>query len=633
MSSRNAPPAALSRDLIGGLSAAALAFLMGMALVFLGERIFGGESTWRYGLDAVGLLLVLGSLGLRLQGLSAASPDQKGPHRLGVIFGGLALLSLLVYGLATEGVVDALAFADEQGEDRYEVVITALWPILWLAGTLPMLAVDRVLAANPVVVVASRAKDAAMGALGFSLALSMLFPLNYLAHQTNERWDFGYFKTARPGTSTVSMVEGLQEPVAVYLFFPISSDVTEELRTYFDVLDQAGGENFVVSYVDHALEPDLTKELKIRSNGYIAIARGEADEQQVERIKLGEDFESARKKLKRLDEDFNKSLIKIARGKRVAYFTAGHGELQSDGDVDVLHKTSNLRKLLRALNYTVKELSLAEGLGNEIPEDASVLVVLGPESDLLPEEQAAIDSFRQKGGSLLVALEPGGPDLATVLSPLGLRFDPTVTLAHDAQFIPVTRRISDRANLVTNEYSTHGSVTTLSRNSSQLVFITPAAGLLEEVPGGPKATVTIKALDKTFGDRNGDFEFNAATEERKKFPLAVAVSGAISVPGADWGDDRTESRSVVMADATWASDAALTLDANKANFQYVIDAMSWLSHDEGMSGTIQSEEDVKIEHAKDEQGWVFYGTAFILPAAFLGLGLGRLSVRRRRGNA
>ncbi len=618
---------------LGGLRLPAHLYLAGMFAIFLGERLVGGDGASRWGLDAAGLLLVLGSLGLMMRGMTSAAPDNRPTHRRLLGFGALGLAGLATYALGIEPVVDALGFSDEQTEDSYEAVISALWPIVWLAGALPMLAVDRVLAANPVAVVAGRSRDAAMAALGLSFALSMLFPLNYLAHETNERWDFGYFKTARPGTSTENMVGSLEEPIAAYLFFPTSSDVTEELRTYFDILDAKGGENFVVSYVDHALEPDLAKELRVRGNGNIALVRGEGDEQQVERIKIGDDFDSAKRKLKRLDEDMNKSLLKMARGKRIAYFTQGHGELHWDSGTDPLIKTSNLRKILRALNYSVKELTLADGLGTEIPEDATAVVVLGPESDMLPEEQAALDAYRKKGGSLLVALEPGGAAMPDVLGPLGVRYDPAVTLVHDSQYVPVTRRITDRQNLVTNKFSTHGSVTTLSRNSSQMVFIAPGAGLLEEAAGGGKTTATVKALDGTFGDRDGDHTFDADGEKRDAYKLAVAASGPIEDPSADWGDDRAEFRAIVMADATWASDPVLTLDANKANFQYIIDAISWLAHDEALQGTIESEEDVKIQHAKDEQGWIFYGTGFIIPLGFFGLGLGRISLRRRRGNA
>lgn len=618
---------------LGGQRLPVLLFFGGMLALLLGERIIGGEGTARYVLDGLGLLLTAGFFALSARALAAASASQKGAHRLVLLFGMLCVGAVVLYAGTTDAAVDALGFSDEESEARYETLLGTLWPMLWLAGTLPLLTLDRLLAANPISVSPGLARGAAMRGLSLAFALSLLFPLNYIATERNERFDFGYFKTALPGTSTQNMVGALEEPIAVYLFFPSTSEVTEELKSYFTVLDELGGDQFVVEYVDHALEPDLAKELRIRSNGTIALVRGEGEEQQVDRIKVGEDLDAARRKLKRLDEDFNKALLKMARDKRVIYFTAGHGELNWDAENDVLHKTSNLRKLLRALNYSVKELSLAEGLGSEVPEDASAVVVLGAESDFLEEELETLNAYRAQGGSLLLGIEPGGPALEALTSPLGVTADTGVQLVHDSKFALITRRKVDRANLVTNEYSTHPSVTELSRNNERMVFIAPGASLLTERAGGGKTTTTIRGMDGTWADKNRDFEFNAETEKRDNHALAVAANGSIEDSSRTWDDSRTEYRAIVMGDATWAADAVLPLDANRANFQYVIDAMAWLTHDESTGGTIESEEDIKIQHAKAEQGWIFYATSFLIPLALFGLGLGRISLRRRRGNA
>ena len=90
---------------------------------------------------------------------------------------------------------------------------------------------------------------------------------------------------------------------------------------------------------------------------------------------------------------------------------------------------------------------------------------------------------------------------------------------------------------------------------------------------------------------------------------------------------------VVVSDASWASDLALPPDPNKANFQFVLDAGSWLGQDESIAGTVYSEEDVKIQHAKEDQGWIFSATSGLVPLALLVLGLLRLRVRRKRSVA
>ncbi len=603
------------------MSPSLLLYFLGMVLIGLGERVVG-EGTGRWVLLALGLAAAVAGLGL-------AARSRPAVMRLRVMTGAVGLLGLAVYGLGSDTVVDALAFADDDTEHHFRVVISALWPIVWLAGALPFWAVERALVVSPVAVVAARVQEAAVGALSLSFAISMLFPLNYLAVETNQRWDFGYFKTARPGTSTQALVSGLDEPMAVYLFFPNSSDVTDELRTYFDALD---GDNLVVSYVDHALEPELSKELKIRDNGYIALVRGEGDDQQIERINIGKTRDGAKRKLKKLDGEVRESLLKVARGKRVAYFTTGHGELYWKSGTDVERKIGNLKKILGALNIKVKELGLSEGLGNEVPEDASLVAVLGPQSAFLDEEISALDRYRQRGGPLLVAMEPGGPELDGLLHPMGLNFDGTVTLANDTKFIPRTRGIIDRVNIFSNKFSSHESVTTLSRNSKVLYFIAPSAGALTEkkIDGEGKTRVTVRSLPDTWGDKDGDLTFDDDTENRKTWNLAVAAHGPVDAPVADGPE---EYRAVVMADATWASDLALPLDPSKANFQIVLDSLAWLTNDAASAGTIESEEDVKLEHTREGQGWLFYGTAAVMPAAFLLLGLGRISLRRRRSAA
>jgi hypothetical protein len=669
-------------------------YLGGMFCFLLGERIFGGENAMRWALDGVGLLLLVSALVSLARAAGAVSGDQKAAHKSVLGWAVLGLSSLGVYALGSETVVTALKFAEAETESRFVAAIQAVTAIVWLSGTLPFLMSDRVIAVAPEGLPQRKVGEAAAAALSLAFALAMLFPVNYLGNQLNKRWDFGYFKTARPGTSTQGLVQDLSEPVTIYLFFPSSSDVVEEIRTYFDGLS---GGNLTVQYVDHAVEPELSKDLKVRDNGYIVLVKGEGDDRQVKQLKIGADFDSAKSKLKKLDEDFRKNLLALSSDKKVAYFTVGHGELAWTGtDLAPDRKVATLKQALEASNYKVKELGLAQGLANEVPDDAGVVFILGPVNTFLPEELASLDQYRRRGGRMLVGLEPGGPDMAGLLTPMGISYDPTVSLANDSVFIPRTQKIVDRLNLVTNKYSTHESVTNLSRNSKYLATIFPGATGLDEIAGaGGKRTVTVRTLPDTFGDLNNDLSFDAATEKRKTWTLALAATGPIEIqaeaapvepspavdpaaadPKADdkkaddkkaddkkaddkkaddkkaddkkaddkKADDKKEEskaaeeyRAIVVADATWASDPILVaqLDQNvpPANAQFFGDAMAWLTEEAAMGGTVNSEEDVKIQHTKEGQGWLFYGTAFILPFGLLGGGLLRIQFRRKRGAA
>ena len=54
---------------------------------------------------------------------------------------------------------------------------------------------------------------------------------------------------------------------------------------------------------------------------------------------------------------------------------------------------------MRGSNFSLKELSLANGLGSAIPEDAAAVLVLGPKTQSYPEEietfSTAIEIRRQ----------------------------------------------------------------------------------------------------------------------------------------------------------------------------------------------------------------------------------------------
>lgn len=650
----------------------AVLYLVGMGLLLVGERLIGGEDVKRWAFDGAGLAALVGAIVTLLRARAAAAEDQRAPHGAALGFAGLGMASLVLYALTTDEALRALAFT-EQGEQRFRVAMTAAWMIVWLLGTVPFLTVDRALAVNPVVVPPGRVRDASAAALTMALALALVFPANYLATEHNKRWDLGYFKTAEPGSSTLAIVEGLSEPIRAVLFFPASSDVTQEVRTYFDAL--ASG-NLSVEYVDHALEPELAKELKVRENGTIAFVRGEGEDQKVETVKIGADFDAAKRNLKKLDEKVKEALVKATRGKKTAYVTVGHGEMYWKAGEPKDRMIDQLKKGLGSLQYKVKELGIASGLAQEVPDDAAFVAVLGPTQPFLPEELSALEAYLRRGGSLLLALNPDGPDMSALLGPLGLAYKNEV-LASDQNVAIVTRRKMDRLNLATNKYSTHPSVTTLSRNSKTLPALMPLSGYLTE--GAPvegvKVTFTVRSLPDAWNDLNKNLDFDPPEEKREGYALVAAVSGpatpppageaelaqaptAIPAPGSpprppglpdaptggpplqDGPEGKPEKkdepegpqfRAVVFAGSTWVSDFFLpNVQGNQVLLQ---DTVAWLSQDEALAGTVNSEEDVKILHSKEGQGWLFYGTSFLVPLLLLTGGLLRVRLRHKRGVA
>jgi hypothetical protein len=593
---------------------ASLTYLGGMGLLYVGQRLFGEESLGTV-VSAGGLLLVFAAAALRQLGRSQATEHHNPIQSAALTWQLVGTASLLVYGLTLEPVTSALGLTEES-LTRWVVPFTALWPIVWAVGTVPMLLLDVLATNHPVRVPPGAVASVVASGQAVALATALIFPVNYLAAEHDVEWDFSYFRVTAPGSSTEALVRNLDAPVEVFLFFPPGNEVKEKLLPYFEQLAALEGSQLTVTVADQPMEPVLSKDLSVRDNGYVALRKGEA----IEKFKIDTDIKKARRNLKKLDGDFQKYLLKLAKGKRIAYLLAGHGEATAQ-DEDPAYKLSEFKKYLTAQNYEVKTLGLDEGSAQAIPDDAALVVVAAPEKALFDEEITTLKTWIDKGGAILIYLDPGRDPLTGLLEHLGLNATGHA-LANAAQFVPKSGGLQDRLNLVTNRFGSHATVSTLSKHSGQAAVVVVTALGLEErgsagLPGSPKYTPLVRSLDGTWEDLDGDFQ-QGAGESPKAHVLAMAIEGPEANP----------YRAVVVGDVTAAAD--LTLRSVAGNAQFALDSTRWLIGEEELAGDINSEEDVMIQHTSEDDVMWFYGVIFGAPLFILLFGIAAVRIRTRR---
>ena len=110
--------------------------------------------------------------------------------------------------------------------------------------------------------------------------------------------------------------------------------------------------------------------------------------------------------------------ISADAGKAV-YFTIGHGE-HDVYDADRNSGYTEWRGLLEQNNYRIENISLFAG---GVPDDAQLVVSLGPRKDFLPEELAELGKYLARGGHLMVMLDPyGSPSLVQFLERYHMEF-------------------------------------------------------------------------------------------------------------------------------------------------------------------------------------------------------------------
>jgi ABC-type uncharacterized transport system involved in gliding motility auxiliary subunit len=263
--------------------------------------------------------------------------------------------------------------------------------------------------------------------------------------------------------------------------------------------------------------------------------------------------------------------------------------------------------------------------------------MLAPTVPLLPAEWAALTRYLDKGGRLLVAMDPkADPSLGELEGKLGLKFNPAA-VTDDQAFLPQRGTPADRRFAITTQFSAHASTTALSRSVDKgLVLI--ESGALEDAPitakgEQPKKTITIRTMESSFLDTNDNFSFDAATEKRQRWNVGAAVEGPM-ITGAD-GKKKDGYRVLVFADADLFADALVANAMGRAAVVLVSgplldDSVKWLGGEEVFAGEVVSEDDKPIKHTKSQDAVWFTLTIVGAPLLVLTLGLVGTWARRRR---
>lgn len=673
-------------------------FLAGLAFVYFGEQVLSGLERGAGFFTLLGLILTAVATALRFSPRFRAGGERKSIELLLAGLSLVGLLGLLVYFSTTELFMTKLGIdrMTTNQRVRFEELARVIWVSLIAISVIPMVFAETALRPmrNALRPESRRVRSAAIA--GLSLAVAGVYGsfFVYSASGIGLKVDYSYFKTSRPSESSKKLVSSLTgDPIRAVAFFPDVNEVRPEVEGYLREL-AASSPKLKVEVVDRLLVPKLAKDLRATQDGMIALTRGSM----TQTLSIGTELEQARPKLKTLDRDLQEQLLKIARSKRTAYLTVGHGEINDAprGKKDDAGRSAQIaRTLLQKQNYTIKDLGLAQGLANDVPEDADVVLVLGPTVAFSREELSSLERYAARGGRLVLALDPdaianpehavanaaelvtkeqaakanapdavpaaaeNAPDSVPVAEVTaeasfnqdlariaGVKYQPEI-LANERQHVRVRYNDSDRTRLISNSFSSHASVSTLSRNSPRAAVVLFGSASLDQLePSGFKLDFTVRSMTGTFQDANRNYSHDAASEKSQVFNLAAAVTKPLGEARAkpepkkdDTGkkgekpdakaDEPKEFRSFVLADADAFSD--FVMGEVMGNQVLFVDAVRWLVGEESVQGLPNTEEDVRIEHTKQaDLGW-FYALIFGAPGLVLGAGFFVSRRSRTRG--
>jgi len=401
------------------------------------------------------------------------------------------------------------------------------------------------------------------------LLLGIISLVEAISAKHNTRLDLTEGKRYTLSDQTRKMVGGLAKEVQVTAFYradqPDRRSAEDLLRQYADLSSK-----FRFEIVDPDRSPGRAKRYGITTYGTTVLETKDKEE-----------------KITEVDEEhLTNGLVKLLReGKRTISFLKGHGESELDDGSRNGYRQA--KEALEKANYQVKELLLLRE--PQVPEDASVLVISGPKRDLADSEMKALQAFVERGGKLLVQLDPfSAPSLKEFLGRYGIKVGDDVIVDQYSRVLG-----GDYLMPVVSKYYPHPITRDFALAS--LFPFARSIDVAEKLPQG----VSVQKLGETGagswaetdkGELNrGRLTFDKGKDRQGPVPVGVVATVEAKEATAPSTEKKTvekepekrptagPARLVVYGNSMFASNNFLNFSGNRDLF---LNSISWLAEEE-----------------------------------------------------
>jgi len=433
------------------------------------------------------------------------------------------------------------------------------------------------------------------GVVAVILVIALTVMVNWLAGRRYVRADWTSTQLYTLSEKTENIISDLGEEIRVIVFMtpasPMYDQVHELLERY-----SAASDTITVEYIDPDKEPLKTRQLAeqfgVQVADTVVFAVGDrtkyvTSDQMAEMDYSGAQYgQGPTMRAFKGEEQFTSAIVSlVAPDVPKVYFVTGHGEVSSAaaaggaGDRGL----SVLTEALARDNMEVADVSLLSG---EVPEDADVIAIIGPTRAYTEPEITALGAYLDRGGRLLVALDPlidtdgtmRWTRLEALLAGRGV-------IVHDDLVVDPSRRLPfyDLSAVYLADFGNHPITQGLEGFA---VLFTVARSLAADDDG---AAVLVETSDEGWGETNLGMllrgEPVAVDDDDTPGPAAVGIAverstGAAGEASDESGGD-TSYRMVVFGDSDFLTDLDI---ANAGNSVLAANAFNWLVAREELVG-------------------------------------------------
>ena len=270
---------------------------------------------------------------------------------------------------------------------------------------------------------------------------------------------------------------------------------------------------------------------------------------------------------------------------------------------------------LRGQGLEPVPVDLAEA--DTVPDDLAVVVVWGPAVRLGARVTTALEAFRQRGGGVLLGIDPllEDPDLDRWLGTLSLGRERAVICRED----PTAQGLR-RALLVLRRFQPDHPITAPIARQGYFAVFDLAGGLR-----GPSATssVLVRTADDVFGD------LPSGTDQAGDYQLGEGeLSGArvVGVAIAPAGSGRL----VLFGASSFLAQQYLESDGGRANLDLGLNSVNWLvGREEAIEARPHQVYESRVDLDDDERRLISVYVLALMPLGGVALGLLTWWARRR----
>lgn len=424
-----------------------------------------------------------------------------------------------------------------------------------------------------------RSTEASTNALISTLAVLLILGLvNFLMVRYSTPLDLTETQLFTLAPQTEELLQQLRQPLKVWVFTPQPNPQIRDLLSSYQRLSQ---DKFSFEFVDPQVEPSLANNFGVKDFGDVYLEVVPTLDNAQSSATTRREFVGTVKAEPLQESRLTNAIARLQSDRKFnVYFLQGHGERPLDA---VRNGLSQAIRTLQDRNYISQPLNLAER-SEGVPSDADVVVVAGPKQALFPAEVTALQQYLQRGGSVLLLIDPNtDAGLEPLLREWGVRLDSR--FAVDATGTGRLVGLGPAEPLIT-KYGEH-PITQDFRGGYSFY---PLARPLEVTPvPGVEDTSLLITADQSWAEsdpKNQKLEFNAESDRKGPLVLGVALSRSIQNP-SNQNNTNQDSRLVVIGNSEFATDGRF---GEQLNGDVFLNSVSWLADTDQQTLSIRPKE-------------------------------------------